>query len=564
VTETFEEQCRRADERAKKANDALELTNDVVIDLAGMTPLEYAKQLGRTAKKHKVPMRLLEKAVEAARVEIEVEKLLEPHWGVMASDDPVDAAKLFADIEARILHHIAMPKHLAFVCSLWIGFSWIHVHATYSPILFVTSPERDSGKSTLMGVIEFLVRRSLSSVGISGPALYRSIEKWGPTFVIDEADKAFVQNLDLEQAVNSGWTRGQGVIRCDPETHEPRKYSTFCPKAIAMKGKDAPDTTLSRAIFILMKRRTRDEAIADFAHFDDDGFQRLRSHLARWAADNGATLGVAKPAQPDGFINRLAANWKLLFAIADSLGGEAGRRARAAARQIAGVTDLPSAGVELLMDIKAHFDASTLDYVTSKRLLEVLKVDEEKPWAEWSRGKPISEKGVARLLHEYRILSKTVGPRGDEAKGYRKEQFAEAWKRYVEPAKAAEGGGEEPEEKAENSDTPILPSKRRTLCNGEGKGEHFAVEDAPLRRENNRNFPNENKAVDLSTGKPPDLEPSSSPFDPGPIPECLQRAPNGSPRWVPALGPAGDDVFDIDPRWRSHTLTAASSVGRQS
>src|SRR5262249_15494215 len=78
-----------------------------------MTPLEYAKQLGRTAKKHKVPMRLLEKAVEAARVEIEVEKLLEPHWGVMASDDPVDAGKLFADIEARILHHIAMPKHLA-------------------------------------------------------------------------------------------------------------------------------------------------------------------------------------------------------------------------------------------------------------------------------------------------------------------------------------------------------------------------------------------------------------------------------------------------------------------
>jgi AAA domain len=52
--------------------------------------------------------------------------------------------------------------------------------------------------------------------------------------------------------------------------------------------------------------------------------------------------------------------------------------------------------------------------------------------------------------------------------------------------------------------------------------------------------------------------------DPGPLPECLRRAPNGSPRWVPALGPAGDDVFDIDPRWRSHTLTTASSVGRQS
>jgi len=51
--------------------------------------------------------------------------------------------------------------------------------------------------------------------------------------------------------------------------------------------------------------------------------------------------------------------------------------------------------------------------------------------------------------------------------------------------------------------------------------------------------------------------------DPGPIPECLRRAPNGSPCWPPALGPAGDDVFNIDPGWRPPTLSASSSVGRQ-
>ena len=99
--------------------------------------------------------------------EQEAEKLLEPHWEVIPADDPVDAAKLFAEIEARILHHVAMPEHLAFVVSLWVGASWIHDHATYSPILFVTSAERDSGKSTLMGIIGFLARRSLLSVGIS-------------------------------------------------------------------------------------------------------------------------------------------------------------------------------------------------------------------------------------------------------------------------------------------------------------------------------------------------------------------------------------------------------------
>jgi len=37
--------------------------------------------------------------------------------------------KLFAAIEARILHHVAMAQHLAFVVALWIGQSWIHEHA---------------------------------------------------------------------------------------------------------------------------------------------------------------------------------------------------------------------------------------------------------------------------------------------------------------------------------------------------------------------------------------------------------------------------------------------------
>jgi putative DNA primase/helicase len=338
-------------ERAKKKDEPRpELTSEVVTHLAGLTPLEYALQLPQVARKYKISARALEKAVEAAKIE---EKLLEPHWDVMPAEDPVAAAKLFAAIEARILRHVAMSPHLAFVVALWIGQSWIHEHATYSPILFVTSAERDSGKSTLMGVIGFMVRRSILSVGISAAALYRSIEKWHPTFVIDEADDAFADNPDLRQVVNSSWTRGQGVLRCDPDTNEPRKFSTFCPKTIASKGKKAPDTILSRAIFITQKRRTRDETIAHFAHVDDDDFIRLRSQLARWAADNGAPLGLAHPAMPDGFLNRTASNWQLMFAIADSLGPEAGSRARAGAQQIVGEIDLASAGVELLRDFKA-------------------------------------------------------------------------------------------------------------------------------------------------------------------------------------------------------------------
>jgi Protein of unknown function (DUF3631) len=502
----------------KKDEPPPELTKDVIINLAGMTPLQYAQQLAREAKKYKTPVKLLEKAVEAARIEQETEKLLEPHWEVKPAEEPVDAVKLFTDIEARILLHVAMPKPLAFVTSLWIGQSWIHEHATYSPILFVTSPERDSGKSTLMGIIGFLARRSLLSVGISAAALYRSIEKWHPSFVIDECDEAFVDNPELRQVINSGWTRGQGVVRCDPDTNEPHKFSTFCPKAIASKGRRAPDTILSRAIFIIQKRRTRAEAIAHFGHVDDASFACLRGQLARWAADNGEALGLARPPMPNGFLNRIASNWQLMFAIADSLGEEAGRRARAAAQQIADVTDMTSAGAELLRDIKIMFETSTLEHLTSKAIIERLTADPEKRWAEWSRGRPITEKGVAGLLREYRIISKAVGPKEQRAKGYHKADFADAWERYLTP-----------EEETPPSDPDNLPFTRSPPCNDYGKGEKSAVHQSGGEREKIDGFSSDINSVNGWTREYPETAPSPefssdlAPADPYGIPPSCRR-----------------------------------------
>jgi len=524
---------------AVEKRETSELTDKVVIGLAGLTPLQYAQQLVRTAKKYKTPVRLLEKAVDAARVELEIEQLLEPHWEVKPTDDLVDAAQLFADIEARILQHVAMPKDLAFVAALWIGQSWIHEHSTYSPILGVTSAERDCGKSTLMGVISFLARRTLTTVGISAAALYRSIDKWHPAFVIDEADDAFVDNPDLRQVVNSGWTRGQGVMRCDPDTHEPSKFSTFCPKAIALKGKKMPDTMLSRTIFVELKRRLRSEKVDHFRHLDDAGFARMRSQLARWAKDCGETLGLAQPAQPEGFINRPASNWELMFAIADSLGDTAGARARRIAQHIVGAVDMASAGVLLLQDIKTMFDRSTLDYLTTKAIIEDLTADPEKPWADWSRGRPITDKGIADLLREYRIISRTVGPQDARSKGYRQADFRDAWDRYLAP--------ERNEDK--QSESGNLPFCRSTHCNHSTFAENSPILQGGAERQRNGHFPSEIKGKNGRTEENPasDAFSFSNPAEAtkdhtgGCVSQPLMVAPGASSACLGANGSGGID-----------------------
>jgi len=214
-----------------------------------MREVAYQKKRKEASADLRIPVVTLDGLVKKRRAKLEAEadaQLLYPHWVVEPWDEPVEGSTLLQTITDRIRQHVILTQDQATAIALWIMLTWVHEQAAvHSPILLATSAEANSGKSTLLGLLGFLVRQALLSVSIRGPALFRSIEKWGPTFVIDEADTSLVNNDDLKEVVNSGWTRGQRVIRCDPETHDPRPYSTFCPKAIGMKGRKLPDTTLS-------------------------------------------------------------------------------------------------------------------------------------------------------------------------------------------------------------------------------------------------------------------------------------------------------------------------------
>jgi putative DNA primase/helicase len=412
----------------------------IIKQLAGLSALEYEQQRPGAAQELKIRLSRLDKLVGHARTELESEPLY-PHWAVNPSDCPVDGAVLIHDIVGRIQRHLMMTTEAAIITALWIVMTWVHDRAAiHSPILLVTSPEPNSGKTTLIGLLAFLARRSLPTVGITAAALYRSIEKWLPTIIVDEGDTVLVDNEDLRAVINSGWTRGQGVIRCDPDTHEPRLFKTFCPKAIGMKGQKLPDTTLSRTIIIEMVRKSPGERVTDFQHIDDNELAALRAKLLRWAEDNGQRLTQVEPDLPQGFENRRAANWRLLLAIAEAAGGDWPAKARAAAQTLSGMSESRSNGVKLLSDIKAIFEAiPERDCIASRELVEQLAADPESQWSEWGRDrKPISQKQLAGLLREYKIFSGTVHPAGArDAKGYQRIQFEEAWRRYLEPGISA-------------------------------------------------------------------------------------------------------------------------------
>ena len=216
--------------------------------LLKLSGIEYARARKAAAKNLGIPAGTLDKEInERHKQEKEAETPAAwPHWVVEAWPEPINSEHLLQALIGHIRKYVVLTPEQAIVVALWVIFTWVHDKvAVRSPILLVTSPEPNCGKSTLLGVIGYLVRQSLVSVLIKGPALFRSIEKWHPTFVIDEADTALVSNDDLKEVVNSGWTRGPTVVRCHPETLDPCPFSTFAPKAIGMKGRNLPDTTLS-------------------------------------------------------------------------------------------------------------------------------------------------------------------------------------------------------------------------------------------------------------------------------------------------------------------------------
>jgi hypothetical protein len=265
---------------------------------------------------------------------------------------------------------------------------------------------------------------------------------WKPTLIVDEADTILIENEPLRAVINSGHTRGQGALRCEGDDHTPRLFPTFCPKALGMKGRKLPDTTLSRCIIIEMRRKKPGERAEHFKHIDDAGLAELRSQCLRWSIDSVDALKVAEPELPAGFDNRLGDNWRLLLAIADHAGGGWPAKARQAAINISKVVAAADAsiGVSLLADIKTIFEEKKGELqddqkggprMPSGELAALLGATEGRPWSEWKGGKPITANQLARLLAPFKVVPDSIRVGDKTPKGYYRSHFEDAFIRYL-------------------------------------------------------------------------------------------------------------------------------------
>jgi putative DNA primase/helicase len=512
---SFEAACTNAD-----AEEARRLEVDEVARLAKLPKLEYDRQRGEAATRLRVRVATLDNEVRDKRASASDDAATLPHWRVEPSPVPVDGAALLDCLRQIFRRYIVLPKGADIALALWVLHAWTHDAGDISPFMVLVSPTKRCGKTSVLILLQYLTPRSELASNISAAALYRYIEYEHPTLLIDEADSFVKDDEQLRGILNSGHTKTAAYVIRTVEAngdHQPHRFSTWAPKAIATIRAIA-DTLEDRAVVVQLQRKPPGAMVERLRRRDNEGFAALRSKAARWAEDNFDKLVDPDPQVPDALNDRAADNWRPLLAIADLAGGEWPQLARQACLTLSGERPDDAVGVTLLADCREAFGRE--EVIRSVDLVTKLAADPERPWAEYNRGKPITQRQLARLLGTFGIISVNVNPPGlAQGKGYRRADFKEAWASYCPgqtPARA-------------DSDISIRPSVQRPVESAQVDG-FASVHEVDADGSKNSKLSYSHAGLDGWTDKKPEsggrngsATTKTPSGDPGPFPERLRR-----------------------------------------
>jgi len=426
--------------------------------LAGLSVAEYERQRKQAAKALGFRPTILDKVVEGMRAQAEGGQDL-PIEETTPWSEPVNPAALLDEIEATIGRFIVCAPEVRAAATLWAAFTWFIDAVKIAPIALITAPEKGCGKTQMLTVLKRLSYRSLSTSNLTSAVLFRIIEMYHPTLMIDEADAFMRDNEELRGLINSGYdSEDQRVWRVgDDEARSLQGFRVWGAKAIAgIKAEKLASTITDRSIVLSMRRRLKTEKVERLRRAEPDLFLSLRQKLARFAQDASETVReqAAKLEDLEALGDRQLDNWEPLRAIAEVAGSHWPQKVKEAALALSGVADEPSgAGPELLANVWAVFqERGNPDRITTIDLLSALNTEEEWRWSTYNHGQGITARQIANILKGYGIeTNKKIRCGEKSVRGYLWADFEDAVSRYL----GIESDPKTPQKKSTRPDLPF-------------------------------------------------------------------------------------------------------------
>lgn len=349
--------------------------------------------------------------------------------------DPVDGAELLEGIGDHLARHMALTPGAREVLALFAVVTHAMPAFQVAPYVALESPTPECGKSRLLELLRPLVLRGWHTLMPSTAVLFRVLEQYGPTVLMDESEAVRTGRgeaaLNVRDLLLGGYRRGATVPRCVGDTHQVHFFEVFGPKVFALVG-ELPAALRSRCIRIPIRRRRPDEQVEPVTPAVEVRALELARRARRWAEDHLEELKAVEVVLPEGVEDRAAEVWSPLFAVATVAGGEWPRLAAEALEALSGGRSEADARELLLADLRELFEGE--EAIPSAALVEALAAMEDRPWPEWRHGKPITTRQLAAMLRGFDVRPRDVWTAEGARKGYRARDLADAWGRYLPPS----------------------------------------------------------------------------------------------------------------------------------
>ena len=355
--------------------------------------------------------------------------------------EPVSGAEVLTDVAESLRKHMAMRRVDTYTAALWC----VHCHCfdqfQHSPLLAISAPAPECGKSVLLSLIGALVPRPQSTDNMSPAPFFRLAESHKPTFLIDEVDSWFKKDNDLPSAINASFEKnGGGVLRCVGDKHEVQSFNTYTPVALCgiNVARRIMPATVTRSILIELQRALPGEVSISFdQRRHRQNLLTLNRKIARWVADQD--FKDCDPTMPPGVVNRKADKWRPLLAIADAAGGRWPEWARAALNSEPTAT-IETREIELLSDITEVLKVYShlfVDVVFTKELIRALCEPEESIWKDYNSKKHLPDerclqpRQLANLLKDFHLRPREQRKGDDKRRGFKRKDLDAVIARYL-------------------------------------------------------------------------------------------------------------------------------------
>jgi putative DNA primase/helicase len=412
-------------EKLNNENSSIDIEQQIKA-IINLPMLQREVEISRIAKEHKIPKGVIVNYIRALQKDDEAEVIEE----VEPYSHPVDGCVLLDSIKEKLQDHVVFHEGMVELISLYALFTYVYDAFRICPYLTLVSPEKRCGKSTCLTVLMALVYRGLPASNVSSAVIFRAIEEFKPSFIIDEA-RFLRDNKDMQDLVSGGYIKEMAfVLRCDGEDNRMRRFSTWCPKILALIGSSVSDTIDDRSVIVKMDRKSPQVKVKKIPLNFYDECLVIRQKCKRWADDNFTKLMMARPQVPESNNDRLTDKIEPLFAIAEIAGGHWPDLIRKSMLKMMRSPD-ESISVLLLQDIKDIFEQSFNDKMFSSDLVDKLKELSERPWSDWHKGKGLTTNGLAQQLKKFKVRSKGIRIEDTIKKGYCLDDFEYDFKRYL-------------------------------------------------------------------------------------------------------------------------------------